>query len=157
MPFREHNNQQRRTQRNLVQPYHRRLGNVTLATKTGECSKSALCSWVLAFILSWGRGRLRLSAGHYSNLIAILKGPVIGKARLFQVDLENTVLEIICVPNPGSAISKGPPHERTARQNKRGPRETSSADQPFSAGCYKAPGNEQRQKQESAVNATLLT
>lgn len=42
-----------------------------------------------------GEAELRPSAGHCSNLTAILKGPLIGKTGLLQVNLKNVALENI--------------------------------------------------------------
>lgn len=48
-----------------------------------------------------GEAELRPSAGHCSNLIAILKSPLIGKTGLLQVNLKNAALENI---RPGSKL-----------------------------------------------------
>lgn len=42
-----------------------------------------------------GEAELRPSAGHCSNLIAIIKGPLIGKTGLLQVNLKNVAFENI--------------------------------------------------------------
>lgn len=98
VPFREHTRQQTRTQRNFVQPRCRGTGESSFGEESGRAQCGFSGSWYRlnpGMYPLGGEAELRPSAGHCSNLIAILKGPLIGKTDLLQVNLKNVALENI--------------------------------------------------------------